>query len=387
MVLLNQVGKGTWHRAAYFSRHLVRRGHEVTLMAMSRTARLLLEERDLDGVRVVETPDLLPGAMRSGWDLWDTLRRLLWLRGRRFDIVHAFEARPVVIFPALFAKQGGAKLVMDWCDWFGRGGSVEERPPLMRFFLRPIETFFEERFRGCADGTLTINSFLRDRAIALGVDPKSITVLYNGTDTGVPVWEVSEARQAVGLPAGVPLIGYVGGIYPRDVELMAAAFNRVLHTLPEAKLVLAGYFNREIESLLDHPEAVIRTGWLTKEKMFQYVAGCDLCWLPMYNSGTNRGRWPSKLSDYMAVGRPTVATAVGDLAVLIPQYRIGLVTNDDPDDFATHTVELLVDKKRREEVGRTARRIGVDVLSWERMTDKLIKVYDQIVKYDEPDKV
>jgi glycosyltransferase involved in cell wall biosynthesis len=82
-----------------------------------------------------------------------------------------------------------------------------------------------------------------------------------------------------------------------------------------------------------------------------------------------------------------VATAVGDLAVLIPQYRIGLVTNDDPDDFATHTVELLVDKKRREEVGRTARRIGVDVLSWERMTDKLIEVYDQIVKYDEPDKV
>jgi glycosyltransferase involved in cell wall biosynthesis len=347
---------------------------------MSRTSRLRLEERDLDGVRVVETPDLLPGAMRSGWDLWDTLRRLLWLRGRRFDIVHAFEARPVVIFPALFAKQGGAKLVMDWCDWFGRGGSVEERPPLMRFFLRPIETFFEERFRGCADGTLTINSFLRDRAVALGVDPKSITVLYNGTDTGVPVWEVSEARQAVGLPAGVPLIGYVGGIYPRDVELMAAAFNRVQHILPGARLVLVGYFNREIEPLLDHPEAVIRTGWVTKDKVFQYLAGCDLCWLPMYNSGTNRGRWPGKLNDYMAVGRPTVATAVGDQAVLIPQHRIGLVTGDDPDDFAAHTVEVLSDRNRCEEMGRTARRTGAEVLNWEAATDRLVEFYGRVLK-------
>jgi glycosyltransferase involved in cell wall biosynthesis len=176
------------------------------------------------------------------------------------------------------------------------------------------------------------------------------------------------------------LIGYVGGIYPRDVELMAAAFNRVQHILPGARLVLVGYFNREIEPLLDHPEAVIRTGWVTKDKVFQYLAGCDLCWLPMYNSGTNRGRWPGKLNDYMAVGRPTVATAVGDQAVLIPQHRIGLVTGDDPDDFAAHTVEVLSDRNRCEEMGRTARRTGAEVLNWEAATDRLVEFYGRVLK-------
>ncbi len=160
---------------------------------------------------------------------------------------------------------------------------------------------------------------------------------------------------------------------------MAAAFNRVQHTLPEARLVLVGYFNREIEPLLDHPEAVIRTGWVTKDKMFQYLAGCDLCWLPMYNSGTNRGRWPGKLNDYMAVGRPTVATAVGDQAVLIPQHRIGLVTDDDPDDFAAHTVELLSDRDRCEEMGRMARCTGAEILSWETATESLIEIYGHML--------
>lgn len=380
MIILNQVGKGTWQRTSYFGRHLVKRGHQVTLMAMSPKSRLRLCERDLDGVRLVETPDLLTGSLRSGWDGYDTLRRILWLRRHSFDIVHAVESRPVVLFPALVAQKRGAKLVMDWCDWFGRGGSVEERSPLRRFVLCPVETYFEERFRARAHGTLTINAFLRERAIQLGVAPDSVMVLRNGCDTDVPTWDRWTARQAVGLPDGALLIGYVGAIYPRDAELMALAFNRVQEALPDARLVLVGYFNRQIEPLLDRPEAVIRTGWVTSEEMFQYLAGCDLCWLPMCDSGTNRGRWPGKLNDYMAVGRPTVATAVGDQAELIPHHQIGLIARDDPGDLAARTVELLMDRARCEKIGRTARRVAEGALSWEKMTDDLEVFYERVLR-------
>ena len=91
IIILNQVGKGTWQRTSYFGLHLVKRGHQVTLMAMSPNARWRLCERDMNGVRLVETPDLLTGSLRSGWDLYDTLRRTLWLRRHSFDIVHAVE--------------------------------------------------------------------------------------------------------------------------------------------------------------------------------------------------------------------------------------------------------------------------------------------------------
>ncbi len=380
MLLFNQVGKGTYQRAINFSQTLVKRGHQVTLMAMAPRARLRLRERDVKGVQLVETPDLLPGSLRSGWDVWNVFRRIRWLQGRSFDIVHAIETRPVVLLPALAAQGRGAKLVMDWCDWFGRGGSVEERPNrVVRSILRPIETYFEEHFRTRADGTLVINSFLRDRAIALGVRPESITIIRNGSDAIVPLQDRLIARHTVGLQTDVPLIGYVGGIYPRDGELMAAAFNRVRRAAPEVRLLLVGYFNRQIERLLDQPEAIIRTGWVTDEQVFQYLAACDLCWLPLRDNGANRGRWPGKLNDYMVVGRPVVSTGVGDLADLIPRHRLGIVSRDDPDDFAACTLELLADRDRRETMGRAARRAAEEVLSWEQMTNDLESFYRQLL--------
>ena len=68
-----------------------------------------------------------------------------------------WRARPVVLFPALIAQKQGAKLVMDWADLFGRGGSVEERPnPLLRTILRPLRRSSRARFRTRADGSIVI---------------------------------------------------------------------------------------------------------------------------------------------------------------------------------------------------------------------------------------
>lgn len=380
MLLLNQVGKGTYWRAHYFSRILVKRGHQVTLMAMSPHSRLRLRERDADGVHLVETPDLLPGTLRSGWDIWDAFRRVLWLKGHSFDLVHAFESRPVVLWPALVTQQRGAKLVMDWCDWLGRGGSVEERPNrIVRTVLRPVETFFEEHFRTRADGTLVINMFLRDRAVALGVRPESVEVIRNGSDTRIQPLDRLTARRAVGLPPDEPLVGYVGNIYTRDAELMALAFNRVQRAIPRARLVLVGYFNRSIEPLLDDPMAVIRTGGISLNQVHQYLAACDLCWLPLCASNANRGRWPGKLNDYMAVGRPVVSTGTGELADLIPRYQLGVVARDDADDFGAQTVALLADADRCERIGKTARQAAEEVFSWEQRVDELQVFYQRVL--------
>lgn len=376
-ILLNQVGQGTYQRAFYFSRTLARRGHAVTLMAVSPHARWQLRERLVEGVQLVETPDWLTGALRSGWDAWDTVRRLGWMRGRAFDIVHAVESRPVVLAPALYAKWQGTCLIMDWCDWFGRGGSVEERPPWQRALLRPVETFFEERFRLRADGTLVITPFLRDRALAFGVRPETIAVIRNGCDTDVQPLEQSAARQLVGLSEAGPLIGYVGSCYPRDAELMAAALNRVTQSLPTARLLLIGYFNRAIESMLYNPLSVIRTGRVTHTQLFQYLAACNVCWLPLCDNGANQGRWPGKLNDYMAAARPTLATQVGELATLIPHYQLGQVAPAVPDDFAAQTIQLLMNADRQKALGLAARHAAETEMSWSRMTDELENFYDR----------
>lgn len=380
LTILNETGKGTFQRASHFSRVLAARGHDVTLLATSPRAHWRMQERQMDGFRLIESPDWFSGSLRSGWDVWNTLRRMAWVRQRRYDIVHAVESRPTVLLPAIVARQHGAKLIRDWCDWYGRGGSAEERRnPIVRSLVRIADTFFEERFRRQGDATVTINPFLRQRAIELGVEPKTIAVIPNGCDTRLKPFDRGAARQAVDLPAEAWLIGYVGNIYPSDAELMAAAFNRVLQVLPGSYLVLVGYFNRTIEPLVADPTRVIRSGRVSNAQMFQYLAACDVCWLPLRDNGANRGRWPGKLNDYMTMGRPVVVTAVGNLAEVVEGQAIGLVAADNPDDFARQSIALLSNPDQRAASGQAARRTAEESFSWEHMTDRLELFYQQVM--------
>jgi glycosyltransferase involved in cell wall biosynthesis len=374
--------KGIYWRAHHFSRHLARRGYQVTVMAVSPQNRFRFHVRQDKGVTIVETPDLLWGPLRSGWDMWNWLRRIVWLRNYDFDLVHAFDARPVSLLPALYLQsRRRMPLVMDWGDWFGRGGSVEERPnPVIRTVLRPVETFFEERFRTRADGTTVICSTLRDKAIALGVPPETIALLRDGADVeGLKPLDREACRHQLGLPVDAPILGYVGAIYHRDAQLMARAFDLVQDAVPSARLLLIGYFNRPVEDMVKKREAVIRTGFVSYGDMNLYLSACDVGLLPYLNSGANRGRWPMKLADYMCVGRPTVATAVGDVKRVMQKYAIGLLAQDTPEDFSLRVQELLAAPERCTHLGHNARQVAEDVFDWRLITSELETLYAKVL--------
>jgi glycosyltransferase involved in cell wall biosynthesis len=285
-----------------------------------------------------------------------------------------------VIYPALQVKNKGALLVMDWADWFGRGGSVEERQdPILRSTLRYVETYYEEHYRDRAAGTTVINRFLQDRAISLGVRPDSILLLRNGSDTRSQPVTLLEARQQLGIQAAGPLIGFVGGLYPNDANLMAKAFNQVIEEYPSTRLVLIGYFNREIETLLQDPGSVIRTGPLTSQHVHLYLSACDLCWLPLGDSGANLGRWPYKLNDYMTAGRATVSTNIGDLKEVIPAYQLGVVTQSDPVSFASGTLKLLDAPELALSLGKSARKAAENHFDWKIITRDLEDFYLRIL--------
>ena len=142
---------GTFYRAYHVARYLVQRGHTVTLLTISNERRWSLEREICEGVEIIHTPDLLWGIGRTGWDPWDTSNRIAYLHGKEWNLIHAWDSRPVVILPALYARKQssriGGKLVLDWCDWWGRGGTQAERTNKALGIIAPIETFFEENYR------------------------------------------------------------------------------------------------------------------------------------------------------------------------------------------------------------------------------------------------
>lgn len=379
----NVAWRAGFFRAFHWGRYLVRKGHQVTILTISEKSRRGFETQERDGVRLVKTPDLLTGRLRSGWDPWDTLNRLIYLWPQHYDLVHSVDSRPVSILPGLALKTlKNTKLVLDWGDWWGRGGTITERSnSLAERLFAPVETFFEEGFRRFADGSVVLTSALKERALSLGVAPRNLVQIPHGADVeAFQPRERAAARQRLGLPPDQPLLGYVGSIMFTDRALMLEAFNLINQADDQIRLVLIGKcqviqsdFNPEVR------DRVIVTGSISYEDLQDYVAACNVMWLPLKDSIANRGRWPSKIGDYLAAGRPVAACAVGDLKNLFSGDLIGVLSRDDPRDFAEATLSLLA-RPDLEELGHNARRVAEKKLSWDILTDKLETLYLDVLQ-------
>lgn len=381
MLSYNRIGRGTYWRAWGFAKELVKRNYQVTLLVVSDSRRNGFHEIKREGISVIETPDLFP---KTGYDPWDVANRIKWVIPRQFDVIHSFETRPVNLFPALIAHwQKKGIWITDWCDWFGRGGSVEQRPAYVRMVLSPLETFFENAFRKLPKGTTVINRILRQRAEQLGVRPDSILMLPNGANVNeIRPLDKILVRTSLGLPIQVPIIAYTGAMFSSDAQLMVESFNRLQKQIPSTKLLIIGYNNLNIKSLVTDSDAVITTGPVSYEMLAQYVAASDLGWLPLKNTGANQGRFPMKVHDFLSAGRPLVVTNVGDLGDFVKQESVGWVADDTPESITQVTCQALSNSEKRQQLGHHARIVAETKYAWPNVTNKLELFYKSFENND-----
>lgn len=383
MPVFNRIGRGTYWRTFGLAKELVSRGHKVTLLGAGRNDQTTVEVTQSANFKQLAFPSRFVATEGSGYDPGDIVGRIRWLRRNpeQYDLVHAFESRPACLVPALMSKRRGARFVSDWCDWFGSGGSIEQRPsPIQRALLRPVETALENRSRPRADGVTVINRTLYQKARGLGVMDRSILVLPNGafTDDFQPSDRV-EARGRLGLPLDAPLVAYTGTLFGSDASLMAAAFDRIAAELPKTKLLLIGYTNLDLRPLVRQPEAVINTGQVSFQELVNYVAASTIGWVPLANNKANAGRFPMKVNDFMASGRAVVVTDVGDLGDMVRESGTGLVARPEADSVAQQAINLLTDETLRQQIETRARQVAESVFAWPKIVDPLEEFYLQLV--------
>lgn len=381
----NVAFRGTFFRAHQLARELTGRGHEVVLVTTSRRARLEGRWREIDGVPVFEAPDLLFGPGRSGWDAWNAARRLLALRGQSFDLVHAFDARPVVIGPALeIRRRTGAPLVLDWADWWGRGGRIEERSgALVRAVFGPVETWFEEAFRTRADASTVISRALEERLEGLGVGRDRILRVPNGSDLhGIRPGSRAEARRRLGVEGdgrggdgngSGPLVVHLGVLTRGDAALLLGAFEQARATLPGLRMVLV---NPQLP--IPQTDGVRQTGFVEFQKLRDWLAAADLGMVALRDTVGNRGRWPGRVNDYLAAGRPVLMTRVGDAPEYLEAAGAGRAVSPEPGALGRALVEMLRDPEGLEGAGAAARRLAETELAWPRIADRVEQLYRQV---------
>ena len=371
-----------WHRAGSFALQLDERGHDVTLLVISDKERRRFSESVYRGVRLVECPDLLFGNARSGWDPVCAIRRMLWLArdSRSYDVVHLFETRPATIIPGLwFARATKTPLVIDWNDWWGRGGIISVRRPWWyKLAFGGLETFFEEYFRRFAHATTVISKGLFRRAVSLGIDPDSITHLHPGID-GKRFADAgrNDVRAKLGYRNSDFVLGYSSQDTFYDMAPVFEALKIAHDKAPQIKLLLVGKHSRAIaEAIKQHglEPVTCLAGFVSDSDYPKYLAAADAFVVPFPETTYNIGRWPNKFGDYLAAGRPIVFNPVGDLAGFAHNPP-GIACSFSAESFAHAFCRLAENRQARNGFRLRAQQLMRDRFNWKNQINLLERVY------------
>jgi glycosyltransferase involved in cell wall biosynthesis len=185
--------------------------------------------------------------------------------------------------------------------------------------------------------------------------------------TPVPMgvrWETLDLAPAEEVPDDHPMVLYLGSLdRVRKMDFLLRAFRGVLVRVPEARLYLVGGGNepedeaylRKEAARLAIAEAVVFTGFVPREEAWSYVRRARVCVSPFYPTPILTSTSPTKIVEYMAMGKPVVANDHPEMRLVLRESGAGLCVPYEEESFADAIVELLQDPARAREMGRRGR--------------------------------
>lgn len=177
--------------------------------------------------------------------------------------------------------------------------------------LQPIARWVERRLFAAADQVVLINEHLRDYAIRMGATPDRARVLRTGVDLQrfTPQVDGQRARAELGLEVGDYVLFFMGWLYTFSGVRQVAESLRGLP--PDVKLVVVGDGDdyRVLQTLQEELGGrLILTGRVPYDRIPALIAASDMCLLPFHRVPATEHIVPIKLYEYMAAGKPVVAT-------------------------------------------------------------------------------
>lgn len=133
-------------------------------------------------------------------------------------------------------------------------------------------------------------------------------------------------------------------------------------------LLLNGIVREDFKSRSD----VVVLQPLPYTEVSAFLASCDCLVIPRNHSYVNKVSFPSKLIEYLAMGKPVIASKTSDMHKIIVDKKSGLLYEPgDKNDFI-QSIKLLEDEKFRDSLSEEARDLVLKKYSWETQIDMFL---------------
>jgi glycosyltransferase involved in cell wall biosynthesis len=294
------------HRPVRFAMELAQRGHRVLYIQLEKsrvkprteTLRVYdLAELGLGERRVLAAyygldygaSDDARAALGNLLDTWKT-------HGEAQVAIYSAPFRPFLEFLPMLRTRG-YRLVFDVLDDYAA---------MRAFGYFCYDPAAEQFLAQNCDLALPLSPALAHKVQAYGA--QHTCLLKDGVDLELfreaPVTPVPIAR-------GELTLGFWGWIWAYNVDVPLLA--HLAHVRPTWQLHLIGPYEERVAQLLHFPNVQFH-GQVARARLRAYAAQFDVCLLPLPNDAFNRARDPLKVYEYLACGKPVVATDQPQLA-------------------------------------------------------------------------
>ena len=238
-----------------------------------------------------------------------------------------------------------------------------------------------------ADLVVVVSSPMKDEIVARGVEERRVLVNPNGVDADrySPSVDGSAVRARYGLGNAV-VVGFIGTFGPwHGAEVLARAFVKLRTSRPQVfarvRLMMIGSGAtldavRTAVARGGAADATVFTGLVPQEEGAAYLAACDVFVSPHVPNpdGTPFFGSPTKLFEYMAMGKGIVASKLDQIGDVLEHEKTALlVSPGDADALAEAIARLVDDRPLRECLGAAARRAVLDRHTWREHTGQTIE--------------
>ena len=180
-----------------------------------------------------------------------------------------------------------------------------------------------------------------------------------------------------------PAVVYIGTLEKiRRLDFLVRAFAGVVAQMPSATLYIVGGGDSSDIDLLKNEAGKLNitrniafVGQLPHREALAYVYRANVCVSPFYPTPVLNSTSPTKLVEYMAMGRPVVANDHPEQRKVIAESAAGLCVPWDETEFAEAIVWLLKNPDRAEAMGEAGRAYVESHRDYPRIADAVERRY------------
>ena len=200
--------------------------------------------------------------------------------------------------------------------------------------------------------------------ISEGIPAEKLTSIPGSLNLDHIPYECSSRDISKVMPHGHKKIVYIGTLMSvRRLDFLIRVMGMVIKKHPDAILYFVGkgeqpkdeeLLRSEVERLqLNH--AVVLTGQLPIQDAIAFVADADVCLSPYYPIPILNSTSPTKLIEYMAMGKAVVANDHPEQSLVIHESGAGYCSPWSEDDFSDSIIKLLDNPSLAKEMGLRGR--------------------------------